>query len=158
MKLKNVLISVSAAVLLGSAAIAGEAKIMVDEPYARSTNPKVAAAFMGLMNHAGQDDRLISATSDIAERVELHTHIEGDDGIVKMTPVEGGIAVPADGLAHLKRGGDHIMFMGVNKPLINGDVIEVTLTFEKAGEVKLEIPVDNDRKPKSDGHGDHKSH
>ncbi|MEP6065418.1 MAG: copper chaperone PCu(A)C [Paracoccaceae bacterium] len=158
MKLKNVLLSVATAVLLGTTAFAGDAKIMVDEPYLRSTNPKVAAAFMGLMNHAGQDDRLISATSDIAKRVELHTHIADGHGVMKMTEIKGGIAVPAEGLAHLKRGGDHIMFMGVTKPLNNGDVIEVTLTFEKAGDVKLEIPVDNDRKPQADAHGEHKTH
>ncbi len=157
MKLKKLLTGLAAAALIGTAALAENAKIMIDDPYARSTNPKVAAAFMGVMNHASENDRLIAATSNIAKRVELHTHKEDGNGVMKMMEVEDGIEVPADGMAHLKRGGDHIMFMGVQNPLKNGDVIEVTLTFEKAGEVRLQIPVDNDRQPDAGAHGGHKS-
>lgn len=146
--------------LMAASAMAGDMKIMVKDAYARSSNPKVAAAFMGLMNHSGQDDRLLSASSDIAKRVELHTHKEVD-GVMKMLEVEDGLAVPAGGMAMLERGGHHVMFMGLTEPLEQGDVISVTLTFEQAGDVVLEIPVDNTRKAKhgaGHAHGDHSGH
>ncbi len=76
-----------------------------------------------------------------------------------MRPIDGGIAVPAGGSHALKRGGDHVMFMGLDAPFEEGSTISVTLTFEKAGDVVVELPVDNDRKePKSHGHSGHSGH
>lgn len=125
------------------------ADIMVKDPYARSSTPSspTGAAFMTLMNHGGSDDRLVAASSDVAKRVELHTHIEDANGVMKMTEVKEGIAVPTGAMAHLKRGGYHVMFMGLNAPLEQGSEIEVTLTFENAGDMLVKIPVDHDRKP-----------
>ena len=78
---------------------------------------------------------------------------------MKMREVEDGIAVPANGMHALKRGGDHVMFMGLDGALPEGETISVTLTFENAGEITLDIPVDNDRKA-GGGHGslDHSGH
>ena len=123
---------------------------MVKDPYARSSTPSspTGAAFMTLMNHSDQDDRLIAASSDVAGRVELHTHIEDENGVMKMTEVEGGIALPAGEMHALKRGGDHVMFMGLKAPLEQDTEITVTLTFEKAGDRDVKIPVDHTRKPK----------
>jgi copper(I)-binding protein len=54
----------------------------------------------------------------------------------------------------LARGGDHVMFMGLNEPFADGDTVAVTLVFEHAGEVAVEIPVDLNRKPThGGGHG-----
>jgi copper(I)-binding protein len=135
-------------------ALAGD--ISVTDPYARAAGASAmaGAAFMEIMNAGPDDDRLISATSDVARKVELHTHIIGDDGVAKMVEVEDGFVIPAGGMHALERGGDHVMFMGLNRSLDNGDMVTVTLTFEKAGEITVEIPVDNDRKPGGGmGHG-----
>lgn len=123
--------------------------ITVTESYARAAGASAmaGAAFMEIMNAGPEDDRLISATSDVARKVELHTHVIGDDGVAKMVQVEEGFVIPAGGMHLLERGGDHVMFMGLNRSLDNGDMVTVTLTFEKAGEVTIEVPVDNDRKP-----------
>ena len=136
--------------ILASAPLAGEMQITVQDAYARSNNPKVAAAFMQLMNAGDSNDRLIAAQSDAAKRVELHSHQE-TDGIMKMIHVEDGFALPAGAMTALERGGKHIMFMGLTEPLKQGDEIPVTLTFEKAGEMVLSIPVDNARKPSHGG-------
>jgi len=69
---------------------------------------------------------------------------------MRMREIEGGVVVPAGGMHALKRGGDHVMFMGLSAPMEPGSTIDVTLTFEQAGDVMVTIPVDNDRK---DGHG-----
>jgi copper(I)-binding protein len=128
---------------------AGEMGIMIKDPYSRSAGPnaKTGAAFFGIMNRTGQDDRLIAASSDIAKRVELHTHIETADGIMQMRKVEDGFPVEAGGMHMLARGGDHVMFMGLTRPMVQGEMVTVTLTFEVAGDIVVEIPVDLERKP-----------
>ena len=136
-----------AATFLATTAFAGE--IIIKDPYVRSSTPtsKTGAAFMTLMNQTDSDDRLVGVASDVAGRVELHTHIEDANGVMKMTEIEGGIPVAAGGMHEMKRGGDHVMFMGLNGPLEQGSEITVTLTFEKAGDVVVLIPVDHERKP-----------
>lgn len=126
--------------------------IMITDPYARSSSPmaRSGAAFMEITNHAGEADRLVAAASPIAERVELHTHIEDGEGIMRMLEVEGGFEVPAGETILLQRGGMHVMFLGLTGEMAQGDMVDLTLTFEKAGEIELEVPVDLER---MDGHG-----
>lgn len=141
--------------LLGTGAFAGEIEIL--DPYARSSRPNAptGAVFMLLLNHAETADRLVSAASDVAQKVELHTHEAGDNGVMKMRAIEGGLEIPAGGHHALARGGDHVMLMGLKQPLQTGETITVTLTFENAGEITVEVPVDPHRKPAS--HGGHGS-
>lgn len=124
-------------------------EITIEDAYARSAGARAmaGAAFFEIHNAGDEDDRLIAAASDVSKRVELHTHIENDAGVMQMVEVEEGFAVPAGGMHALARGGDHVMFMGLNGGWENGDLLTVTLTFEKAGDITVEIPVDLDRKP-----------
>lgn len=126
------------------------AEIVITDPYARVSRPgaPTGAAFMIIENTSDKPDRLVSASSDVAKRVELHTHIDQGDGVMKMTEIEGGVEIAAGATYVMKRGGDHVMFMGLNQPLEQGGAVEVTLTFEQAGDVTLTIPVDNERKPR----------
>lgn len=119
-------------------------QIEIRDAYARSSMASAAtgAAFMELINTGTEDDRLIGATSDVAARVELHTHIQDANGVMMMREVEDGFAIPAGATHALKRGGDHVMFIGLNRALADGDSVALTLTFEKAGDVVLEVPVD----------------
>lgn len=132
------------------AAMPALADIVVKDAYARAANTMAGAAFMVIENTGPEDDQLIDARSDVAKRVELHTHKDMGDGIMKMMHVEEGFAIPAGGEHALMRGGDHVMFMGLNGPMEQGDMVTVTLVFEKAGEIAVEIPVDLERKQ---GHG-----
>ncbi|WP_420010977.1 copper chaperone PCu(A)C [Tateyamaria sp.] len=152
MSYRSLFAAACAASLLVVPAWADGIKIM--DPYARAASPsaKAGAAFMMITNDSGQDDRLIAARSDAAKRVELHTHIETGDGVMQMTEIEGGVALPAGSTHHMKRGGDHIMLMGLTGPLEQNAEIEVTLVFETAGEMVVTIPVDNVRKPKAGAH------
>ncbi|MEE4189854.1 MAG: copper chaperone PCu(A)C [Roseobacter sp.] len=137
--------------------VASLAEIVITDPYARVSRPNAptGAAFMTIKNTADQDDRLIAARSDVAKRVELHTHIDQGDGVMKMVEIEEGIPIGAGASHAMVRGGDHVMFMGLTAPLTQGETVDVTLTFEKAGDVVLQVPVDNERKPEhgSMGHG-----
>lgn len=152
MSFRTSLTAAIAASLLAFPAFADGIKVM--DPYARSASPtaKTGAAFMMIHNETGQDDILIAAQTGAAARVELHTHIESGDGVLQMTAIEGGIALPAGGTHHMKRGGDHVMLMGLTGPLEQDATIDVTLVFEKAGEVVVTIPVDNERKPEAGAH------
>lgn len=153
MSFKTTLMAALAATTFALPAFAEGAKIMIEDAYARSAGAMAhaGAAFMMIKNMGDEDDRLIAATSDVAKKVELHTHIEGDGGIMRMVEVEEGFAVPAGGMHALARGGDHVMFMGLTRAMNQGDMVTVTLTFEKAGDVVVEIPVDLERKPMHGG-------
>ncbi|MFT6091409.1 copper chaperone PCu(A)C [Sulfitobacter sp.] len=155
MKLASFTRAVCAIVLLSAGPLAAQG-MMVHDAYARSSTAASTsgAAFMVLMNHSGSDDRLIGASSDVAKKVELHQHAEDANGVMRMGEIEGGVPIANDEAHTFKRGGDHLMFMGLNRPLVQGEMIKVTLEFEKAGEVEIEITVDQDRQP-DEGAMDH---
>ncbi|MCP5071799.1 MAG: copper chaperone PCu(A)C [Rhodobacteraceae bacterium] len=141
--------------LFGFAVQAGEnhshdhSTISVEDAYVRSSGASAmtGAGFMTIVNHGDENDRLIAVSTVVAKMAELHTHIEDANGMMMMRPVEGGFEVPAGGEHHLKRGGDHVMLMGLTTPLEQGDLVTIVLTFEKAGEVTVVVPVDQNRKP-----------
>lgn len=150
------LVAALAASLFALPALAMDGAIHVKDAYARASGPsaKAGAIFMHLHNGGETDDTLIAAASDAAQRAELHTHQEDADGVMKMRRIEGGIPVPAGGDAMLRRGGDHVMLMGLTRALNDGDAVTVTLTFETAGEITIDVPVDLNRKPEEhSGHG-----
>ncbi|TNC63554.1 copper chaperone PCu(A)C [Rubellimicrobium roseum] len=120
--------------------------IGIHDAYALSPRPgaPTGSVFMMIHNHGSTPDRLVGATSPLAERVEIHTHME-EDGVMRMRAVEGGLELPAGGMLLLARGGEHLMFLGVTPPFAEGATVPVTLLFEKAGEVALEVPVDQSR-------------
>lgn len=133
------------------------AEISVSDPYARVSRPDAptGAAFMIITNNGTTDDRLLSASSHVSKRVELHTHQDQGDGVMKMVEIVDGIPLPAGASHVMKRGGDHVMFMGLKQSLEQGGEVTVTLTFEQAGDVEITIPVDNERQPKHGGMSGH---
>jgi copper(I)-binding protein len=141
MSLKSTLIATLTAFTLATPALA---EIEIHDPYARSSNAMAGAAFMVIHNSGGADDHLMGVTSDAAQRVELHTHIEDENGVMRMIHVEDGFVLPAGGDILLQRGSNHVMFMGLTAPFVQDDVITIILVFENAGEVTVEIPVVQD--------------
>jgi copper(I)-binding protein len=125
----------------------------VHDIYARSSGAMGAsgAVFFMVHNNTDTDDRLIAAASDVAARVELHTHIEDENGVMQMREVEEGFPLPAGEMHALERGGDHVMLMGLTRELKDGDSFPLTLIFEKAGDMVIEAVVDNARKPAAGG-------
>lgn len=156
MSLKSIAFAAASSLLFSAAAFAGEVQshISVTDAYARVSSPTAmsGAAFMLLTNHGTVDDVLISATSEAAKRTELHTHKEDANGVMKMVHVEEGFVVPAGGRHGLARGGDHVMLMGLNEPLEDGDQVTIILTFEHAGDVTVDMLVDLNRKAAMKNH------
>lgn len=113
--------------------------------WARGTagNPdENSAIYAAITNHSAEDDTLVSASvsEEIAERVELHEVVQEGDSMV-MREIEGGIPVPASGVAMLEPGGLHVMLLNVQEQLQPGQTFTVTFTFEHAGDVELEVEV-----------------
>lgn len=133
-------------------ALAGD--IRITDPFARvsSIMAQSGAAFMTIENHGTIDDRLIAARSDVAQRVELHTHHEDAHGVMRMIEAAEGFDIPAGAGHALARGGDHVMFLGLTRQLAHGDTVVLTLVFRNAGEITLDVPVDLERLP-DHGHG-----
>lgn len=155
--------SLAAAAFLAAGAAFAHDGVHVENAYALTSGPGAmsGAVFFEIVNHSTTSpDRLIAASSDAAQRVELHTHLIDANGVARMVEVEDGFAV-APGETHaLERGGDHVMLMGLTRPLADGDTIQLKLTFERAGEMIVEVPVDLDRAdaPMQGGHGAHAGH
>lgn len=97
------------------------------------------AGYLQLNNKTTHGDRLLSATSDAATRVELHNVIT-ENGVAQMRQVQG-IDIPAGGSAKLSPGGYHVMFLQLTAPFKLGAQVPVVLKFEKAGEVRVNFVV-----------------
>ena len=145
--MRKSVIEVAAAIALTLAAIlalasgASASSVMVMKAYARASatpGAETGAAYVSLMLH-GEADRLVAVSTPAARMAGLHES-RLVDGVMKMVPVDG-IAVPANGMLEMKPGGYHIMLMGLAAPLKQGEEIELTLTFQKAGEVKVKAKV-----------------
>lgn len=118
-------------------------------------NAKAGGGFVEIVNTGSEDDRLVSASSGTAAKVELH-EMAVVDGVMKMRPLKDGIAIPAGETVTLKPGGLHIMFMGLKEPFKEGTHVPVTLTFAKAGTVTIELDVSKmGAKSMDHGHMDH---
>lgn len=154
MSFKTTFFAAATAVMTLSGAAFAEGSIMVDDAYIRSSTAtsQTGAAFMVLKNEGTEDDRLIGVRSDNAGRVELHTHQEDANGVMKMLEVEEGFPVPAGQSHALQRGGDHVMFMGLTQSLKQGETVPLTLIFEKAGEIVVDVLVDLERQPDAVDH------
>jgi copper(I)-binding protein len=122
------------------AAFPAWAQVTIDNAWARATPPgaKIAAGYLTIRN-AGPTDRLVSASSPAAEKVETHVTIK-DGEVSRMRQVKG-YGVPAKGTLELAPGGSHLMLVNIKAPLKEGDKVPLVLRFEKGGEVKTELAV-----------------
>lgn len=117
--------------------------IEIEHPWSRATPPgaKVAAGYVEIGNEGSAADTLIGATADIADHAGLH-EMAARDGVMTMRPLPGGVPVPAGGDVALKPGSYHIMFMGLKRPLKQGEQFDGTLIFAKAGTVRVTFAVE----------------
>ena len=117
------------------------ADIEASRAYLRMPPPgsPVAAAFMHLRNSGAQVRQLVGARSELARKIEVHTH-EHVDGMMRMRPV-AQLQVPAYSEVVLKPGGYHLMVFGLREGLAAGAVFPVTLVFADGSEVTVEAEV-----------------
>jgi len=115
--------------------------ITVANPWARASAGKArnGAAYMELINNGHKADRLVKAESPAAKHSSLHTHTM-KDGVMSMGPVKA-IEVSPGEPSVLRPGGLHIMLMGLKAPLKMGETFPMTLIFEKAGKITVQVKV-----------------
>jgi hypothetical protein len=140
MRRRTLLAALAAAPALAHEYRAGD--LHIDHPFTRATARAgvTAAGYMVIRNGGAQPDRLIAAESPAARVMELHT-MSMEQGVMRMRPVPA-IDVPAGGEARLAPGGLHLMFIDTTARFERGQRIAVTLVFERAGRVPVEMAVE----------------
>jgi periplasmic copper chaperone A len=139
---------VFAAFLTGMVATSARAEdvkagdLVITQAWTRATpnGAKVGGGFLTIENKGSAPDKLISASADVAGKVEVH-EMATTDGVMKMRPVEGGLAIEPGKTVKLAPGGFHLMMMDLKNPLKQGDKLPITLQFEKAGKVAVTLDV-----------------
>jgi copper(I)-binding protein len=131
--------------LVASAAAAQEFKagpLEIDHPWSRATpkGAKVGAGYLTIKNTGAEPDRLVSATSPAAGKLEFH-EMSMDKGVMKMRPVPEGIEIKPGETVELKPSAFHIMIMDLKQPIERGKSFKASLKFEKAGPVEVEFTV-----------------
>ena len=117
-------------------------ELRVRHPWTRATPPgaKVAAGYLEIRNSGKKPDRLIGAASPLARKVEMHV-TSHEDGIARMREVKV-MEIPAGQRLELRPSGGHLMLVDLSRPLAKGERVPVTLRFETAGEVPVELEVE----------------
>ncbi len=111
---------------------------------------EVSAGYLTIVNGTQEEDALIGATSPRAERIEVHD-MTMQDGVMQMRAMERLPLAPGESV-ELAPGGRHLMFFGVTQPFAEGEQIPVRLSFERAGEIDVALPV---RRTAGGVHGAH---
>lgn len=174
--------AVLAAGLMASAPVAAHeyelGELHIDHPWTRALPPvsKNAAFYLTVSNAGAEADRLLAAETPAAERVEIHETSQDAEGVMRMREQDYA-EIPAGGSLALEPNGYHLMVMNLKEPLEEGDRLPLTLTFERAGEIEVEVAVeamggasahdhsgmdhgdadhgDMNHEDGQDGHGDH---
>lgn len=126
----------------GSAMAEGVAdSVEVKDPYVRAVPPgqQNSASFMQLTNNSGEAHAVVAAESDVAETVELHTHVM-DDGMMKMRQIEK-VDLPAGEAVSLEPGGLHVMLIGLKQDLVPDTNVAITLVFDDGSKREITAPV-----------------
>ncbi|MGV3489783.1 MAG: copper chaperone PCu(A)C [Devosia sp.] len=121
--------------------------------FSRATLPraKVGGGYLTIVNAGATADRLVGGSSENARAVEIHEmKMEGD--MMKMAKLPDGLEIPAGGTVELTPGGFHLMLLDIIQPLVAGECIEVTLQFEAAGAVPVQLNVGEINASAPEGH------
>ncbi|MCE9677590.1 copper chaperone PCu(A)C [Shewanella sp. AS1] len=144
-------------VLLSCTSFTALANVMLVDGYVRAMPPSVpnTAAYFTLMNH-GAALKLIGVNTSVAREAQLHTVIE-EDGVVKMRQQES-FAIAEHGNLQLMPAGEHVMLLGLNKPLEIGAKVDLTLKFDDGSQQVISLPVSAQTMANQDEKMEHHQH
>ena len=127
--------------------------LVIERAWTREAPPRarVAGGYLTVTNNGGQADRLVGGSAAFAGKVEIH-EMAVVDGVMRMASIKDGLEIAPGATVELKPGGYHVMFMGLTEAPKAGGNVSVTLDFQRAGAVTLEMPV---RPIGADGPVDH---
>jgi len=141
--------------------------IKVANPWSRPTPPNASmgVVYMALENTGVSADTLISVHCDCAKSAEMHrteTDASGKSSMRQQAQVD----IAAQGVTQFAPGGLHVMLIGLTSALEEGSRFPITLEFAKAGQLTVDVKVQNkpsdstkgERAPAHDDHDAHKHH
>ena len=116
--------------------------LRIDHPYARPTPPgaRTGGAYLAIENRGGEADRLLRVTTTAAGSAEIHS-MTMDGNVMRMRAI-AALDIPPRATTSLKPGGYHLMLLDLKRPLMSGDTISLTLTFERKGVVEVPVRVE----------------
>lgn len=116
-------------------------ELQIEHPWSRAMPPvaPAAAAYFVVHNRGAEADRLLGVRTPVAGKAELHEHVHAD-GVLKMQQVQD-VVVPAGGEVRFEPMGYHVMLFNVQQQAKDGERFPLTLTFEKAGAIEVEVAV-----------------
>jgi hypothetical protein len=115
--------------------------LTIQNAWARAT-PKgadVGAGYLTIHNNGASAQKLTGGSSDIGD-IQVH-EMSMAGGVMKMREVAGGLTIPAHGTVTLAPNGYHLMFVHLKQPLVKGEPVKATLTFEPAGAAQVSFDV-----------------
>ena len=135
---------------------AGE--LHIEHPWSREMPPvaPTAAAYFVVHNKGAEADQLLSVATPVAGKAEMHEHVHAG-GVMKMQQVQS-VAIPAGGEVKFEPMGYHVMLFNLQQQAKDGERFPLTLTFEKAGAVEVEIAVHKDAPAGEKAHGEGAGH
>ena len=144
--MKRFLLALAAATLAHTAFAADfhAGNLTVKDAHARPTVPgqSSGAAYLSIANNGKVSDKLIHVSTPIATSAEIHS-TSMDGGIMRMREVGTLELQPAAHIAMTPGDGYHVMLVGLKKALVPGQKIPLSLSFEKAGKLDIEVVVDD---------------
>ena len=146
---------VVAALAFGASAFAQHAgSLQITGAWARATpkGAQVGGGYLKITNNGSAPDRLVSGSSPVASKFELH-EMSMSGGVARMRELTNGLEIEPGETIELKPGGSHVMFVGLKQPLERGKLFTATLQFEKAGKIDVEFKVEPIGAPGPSGHG-----
>lgn len=134
-------LALTAVLALATAGASAQSTLTATGAWSRATPPgtTVGAAYLVIDNRASRSDRLLSVSSPRAARVEVHATVHDGD-TARMKRVDP-LHVGAGERIELEPGGMHLMLMGLDAPLREGEQVPLVLQFEVAGEVRVQARV-----------------
>ena len=138
----RMILSALLVVMMAGAALADGTKtgsVEVTGAWARASVTKNGAVYLTLTNKGAEADALTGVTSSVADKVVIH-EMAMDGTIMRMRAL-AALPLPVGTSVTAAPGGTHIMLMGLKEPLVAGTSITLRLTFEKAEETEISVPV-----------------
>ena len=115
-------------------------QVTVVDPWVRSADTGMSAAFGSVQNTGDAPVHLVAATSPATTEAQLHETVD-TNGTMQMQQKDGGFTIAGGETLTLAPGGDHIMLMDLTAPLAAGDEVALTLTFEDDSTLEVTAPV-----------------
>lgn len=116
--------------------------IIVQTPWTRATpgGSKIGGGYMTIKNTGTETDHLVSITTDIAGKSEVH-QMSMNNGVMTMRPVSGPLEIAPGATVEFNPSSYHVMFEGLKQPLKVGEQVKATMQFEKAGALDVNFAV-----------------